>query len=328
MPPESKRGRSTRRRQHQGRTRKSVGARDFARQLASALFRRRREEARRPNYSHEQCSRHRAIPGRSRCDRQHCTKGSIPGKGLWYVTYMVRFPGVEQASPKSASTSVIIRPDYVPEKQNSTNKKYGDAHEAISRTSRTYDPKPPRHEPYSTPYRCWNRFTASQSARDLDDTTVDSPHPSTGQGEAQYLFRGNGLRSKVEGWLAVYERRDPEVSDPRQARSPERRRGRGRVRTRPARTPRRLRGLRRCRKGTGSSEGLNRSRSSRAAAAYSERTPLRRWKKTESAGPHLRIDPSASARRGVREQDRGTVKPNVSADRSQVLSPPSTTSSK
>jgi len=101
--------------------------------------------------------------------------------------------------------------DYLPEKANRFKQKSSvqDAHEAIRPTSMRYDPETVR--PYLSSdqyylYRLiWNRFVASQMPpATFDDTTVDISAPSTGSGQADYLFRVKGSVPKFPGWMAVY----------------------------------------------------------------------------------------------------------------------------
>jgi len=102
--------------------------------------------------------------------------------------------------------------EYVPEKPTFYRAKSDaqDAHEAIRPTSMQWDPQAVR--PHLTAdqyylYRLiWNRFVASQMPpATFDDTTVDvAAGPSTGSGQADYLFRVKGSVPKFPGWMAVY----------------------------------------------------------------------------------------------------------------------------
>jgi len=139
----------------------------------------------------------------------------LPGEGaVGLITYM-RTDSTRVSDEALAEVRGFIGErfgaEYVPERPNVFRAKADaqDAHEAIRPTSMQYTPDAVRPQLTADQYYLyrliWNRFVASQMPpATFDDTTVDISAPSTGSGQADYLFRVKGSVPKFPGWMAVY----------------------------------------------------------------------------------------------------------------------------
>jgi DNA topoisomerase-1 len=141
----------------------------------------------------------------------------IPGEGaIGLITYM-RTDSTRVSDQAIAEVRDHIGErfghDAVPEKPNYFRAKKGaqDAHEAIRPTSMQYDPESVRphltRDQYVLYRLIWNRFVASQMIpATFDETTVDVQADDC-------LFRVKGSVPKVSGWLAVYEKEQPDQEE-------------------------------------------------------------------------------------------------------------------